>query len=125
MKELKKKDRQQPKSQKITRVRPHHRQKPQTIAHYWNTISYTAVRCSLAQRVLPDTMESRSDYPHTKVWENPPRPNILSPNKLLPIISKALERLLLKALLPMVKKSINIITSIWLQTNAFHDRTNT
>jgi hypothetical protein len=26
-------------------------------------------------------MESRSDYPHTKAWETPPRANILSPNK--------------------------------------------
>jgi hypothetical protein len=49
-----------------TKVRPHHQKNPQSTANYWNTISYTAVQCSLAQRVLPGTMESRSDYPHTK-----------------------------------------------------------
>jgi hypothetical protein len=30
---------------------------------------------------LPGTMESRSDYPHTKVWKPSLRANILSPNK--------------------------------------------
>jgi hypothetical protein len=57
---------------KVTGVRLHHQQNSQRTAHYWNTISYTAVQCSVAQRVLPSTMESRSDYHHTKAWEPPP-----------------------------------------------------
>jgi hypothetical protein len=40
---------------------PHNWQNPQKTDHYWNTVSYTAVQCSLTQMVLPSTMESHSD----------------------------------------------------------------
>jgi hypothetical protein len=73
----------QPKSPKITRILPRHRQNPQKTAHYWNTISCTAVQCSLTQRVLPSTMESCSDYPHTKARETLTWANIISSSKPL------------------------------------------
>jgi hypothetical protein len=50
-------------------------------------------------------MESRSDYPHTKAWETPHELTSYLPISLLPIISKVLEKLLLKRLLPMVEKN--------------------
>jgi hypothetical protein len=69
-----------------TRIRPHHQQNPQKTAHYWNTISYTAVQCSLTQRVLPGTVESHSVSP-------------------FPIMLKVLKKLILKRLLPVVEKN--------------------
>jgi hypothetical protein len=79
---------------------------PQKTAQYWNTISYTAVQCSFAQRVLPSTVKSHSDYPHTTAWEPPPHE--ITTYRLLPIISKVLEKLPFKRLLPIVERNQSI-----------------
>jgi hypothetical protein len=61
-----------------------------------------------------------------KPWEPPNELTSSHPVSFLPIISKVVEKLLLKRLFPMVeKKSVNTKSSVWLQTKAFHDRTNT
>jgi hypothetical protein len=45
--------------------------------------SYPVIQCSLAQRLLPGTMESRTDNPHLEARETSLRVNILMANNAL------------------------------------------
>jgi hypothetical protein len=71
-------------------------------------------------------MESRSDYPNAKAWEIAARANILSPKKPLTYHIQSSQKASFKKAHPKsLKKSINTKPSIWLQTKALHDRTDT
>jgi hypothetical protein len=70
-------------------------------------------------------MESCSDYPHTKAWEPPPIANILSSHKPPTHHIQFARKASLKKTPPNGgRKSVNTKSSIWLQTKAFHRRTN-
>jgi hypothetical protein len=62
-----------------------------------------------------------------KAWETPHELTSYRPINLQPIIFKVHEKASLRntPLIGEKKKSVNTKSSIWLQTKAFHDRTNT
>jgi hypothetical protein len=79
-----------------------------------------------AQRVLPGTMESRTDHPHLEARKTPYELTSYRPINLLPIVSKVFEKLLLNRLLPLVENNRLIPkSSVLLQAEALHNRTDT
>jgi hypothetical protein len=75
------------------------------VAYHWNKISYPVIQCCLAQRALPGTIESRTDYPHLEATKSP---NELTSNRtisLLPIVCKVFEKILSKRLIPVVENN--------------------